>query len=359
VDPNALIQAVDASIDEALVLIQDIDMTTLDPIVAQALALVQAAGVTIDEYMEACGIYDADEPAVMAQEGQEDPQVEMESAALPMRAVVPTENLLRATMGGVELRENAEGAPVLYGHFSMFNQPYEIDSAYEGRFLEMIDPKAFAETIQADKSNMRVLYDHGFDPAIGNKPLGPIEVLQCDAQGAYYEVPLLDTDYNRNFVLPALRGQLMDGRQVGSVLGASFRFQVQDEQWTYPEARTSSNPEMLPERRITRAKVFEFGPVTFPANPGATAGVRSLTDEFIDKLHHDPKFVARMTERVGATVVERMLAATPGDARNAQAPSTAKKEVTASADGQRTPRSTSQRRALAILAGAMNPLEGK
>jgi len=352
VDPNALIQAVDASIDEALVLVQDIDVSTLDPKVAQALALLQAAGTTIDEFMEAVGIYDADDPQTMQQEGDD-------AEETPMRSAAPTENLLRATMGGVELRDNTDGAPVLYGHFSMFDQPYEIDSAYEGRFLEIIDPKAFAETIQADKSNMRVLYDHGFDPAIGNKPLGPIEVLQCDAQGAYYEVPLLDTDYNRNFVLPALRGQLMDGRQVGSVLGASFRFQVQDEQWTYPEARTSSNPEMLPERRITRAKVFEFGPVTFPANPGATAGVRSLTDEFIDKLHHDPKFVARMTERVGATVVERMLAATPGDARSAQAPSTAKKEVTASADGQRTPRSTSQRRALAILAGAMNPLEGK
>lgn len=351
-DPNALIQAVDASIDEALVLIQDIDVTTLDPKVAQALALVQAAGTTIDEFMEATGIYDADDAATMSQEGDDGDET-------PMRSTVPTENLLRATMGGVELRDNADGAPVLYGHFSMFDQPYEIDSAYEGRFLEIIDPKAFAETIQADKSNMRVLYDHGFDPAIGNKPLGPIEVLRSDEQGAYYEVPLLDTDYNRNFVLPALRGQLMDGRQVGSVLGASFRFQVQDEQWTYPEARTSTNPEMLPERRITRAKVFEFGPVTFPANPGATAGVRSLTDEFIDKLHHDPKFVARMTERVGAAVVERMLQATPGDARNAATSSTAKKEVAASADGQRTPRSTSQRRALAILAGAMNPLEGK
>lgn len=358
-DPNALIQAVDASIDEALVLIQDIDLTTLDPAVAQALALVQAAGCVIDEFMEAAGIYDADDPATMAQEGENVPEVETESASVPMRSTVPTENLLRATMGGVELRDGADGAPVLFGHFSMFNQPYEIDSAYEGRFLEIVDPKAFAETIQADKSNMRVLYDHGFDPAIGNKPLGPIEVLRSDEAGAYYEVPLLDTDYNRNFVLPALRGQLMDGRQVGSVLGASFRFQVQDEQWTYPETRSSSNPDMLPERRITRAKVFEFGPVTFPANPSATAGVRSLTDEFIDKLHHDPKFVARMTERVGAAVVERMLQATPGDARNADASSTATKEVAASADGQRAPRSASQRRALAILAGAMNPLEGK
>ena len=55
---------------------------------------------------------------------------------------------------------------------------------------------------------------------------------------------------------------------------------------------------------------FEFGPVTFPASPDATANVRSLTDDFIETLHHDPRFVARMTERVGPAVVERMLAAT-------------------------------------------------
>ncbi len=31
-------------------------------------------------------------------------------------------------------------------------------------------------------------------------------------------------------------------------------------------------------------KVLEFGPVTFPANPGASAGVRSGTDEFYGRL---------------------------------------------------------------------------
>jgi hypothetical protein len=31
-------------------------------------------------------------------------------------------------------------------------------------------------------------------------------------------------------------------------------------------------------------KVLEFGPVTFPANPGASAGIRSGTDEFYHRL---------------------------------------------------------------------------
>jgi hypothetical protein len=40
------------------------------------------------------------------------------------------------------------------------------------------------------------------------------------------------------------------------------------------------NPNGLPERTITEARVLEFGPVTFGAYDAATAGVRSLTDRF-------------------------------------------------------------------------------
>jgi hypothetical protein len=40
------------------------------------------------------------------------------------------------------------------------------------------------------------------------------------------------------------------------------------------------NPQGLPECVVTEASVSEFGPVTFSAYGGATAGLRSLTDEF-------------------------------------------------------------------------------
>jgi len=42
--------------------------------------------------------------------------------------------------------------------------------------------------------------------------------------------------------------------------------------------RSTWNPDALPERTIRSAQVFEFGPVTFPAYVGATAGIRSPTD---------------------------------------------------------------------------------
>jgi hypothetical protein len=59
---------------------------------------------------------------------------------------------------------------------------------------------------------------------------------------------------------------------------------VTGDTWDDKPARSDTNPDGLPERTITAMKVPEFGPVTFPANPGASAGVRSGTDEFYHRL---------------------------------------------------------------------------
>ena len=183
---------------------------------------------------------------------------------------------------GLELRagDSAAGSTMV-GHFSMFNNWYEINSAYEGHFLERCVPGCYARTISNNRSSIKVAFDHGYDPQIGDKPLGPIETLSEDEIGAYYEVPLLDTDYNRDFVLPALEGRTMDGRKLGSVLGASFRFRVVGDAWDMEPERSDHNPDGIPERSITEARVFEFGPVVYPANPEATSGVRSLTDDYM------------------------------------------------------------------------------
>lgn len=214
---------------------------------------------------------------------------------------IPTDNLVRAATSDGATTVSDDGR-TLYGHFSMFNNFYEINSAYEGRFLERIAPGAFADTLARNGDRIKVLFDHGMDPQLGNKPLGTIRSMGEDKKGAYYEVSLIDTDYNRNFIIPATQAGL---------LGSSFRFRVVDEKWDDPRRATSANPERLPERTITKLEVFEFGPVTFPANPAATASVRSATDDWHDRLLHDPKFVARFTERVGLSNVERVLESIP------------------------------------------------
>lgn len=196
----------------------------------------------------------------------------------------PRDDLVRAVPPGVEIRSSDDGGPtVMAGHFSVFNQWTRIDSSWEGRFLERIAPGAFTKAFR--ESTPKVLFQHGKDPQIGDKPLGTIRSLTEDGNGAAYEVELLDTAYVRDLV-PGLKAGLY---------GASFRFSVVKEDFNKSPARSAHNPEGLPERTVLEARVPEFGPVTFPAYAGATAGIRSMTDEFlISRLAADPERLAAL-----------------------------------------------------------------
>lgn len=202
---------------------------------------------------------------------------ETEQGTAATEARPPRDILLRASRSGCELRsadaggDPAEG-PLMFGHFAVFNEWTEINSMFEGNFLERISPGAFKKTFRDQREEMRVLFQHGFDYQIGDKPLGPIQELREDDEGAYYEVPLLDAGYVRDEIMPGLEAGLY---------GASFRFRVMREEFVEEPGVSDDNPQGLPERTIKEMLVREFGPVTFPAYPSATAGVRSLTDEFI------------------------------------------------------------------------------
>lgn len=160
----------------------------------------------------------------------------------------------------------------MFGHFARFNEWTEINSAFEGRFMERVIPGAFAHTLAHDRGRIRVLFQHGRDPSIGDKVLGITSLLREDEVGARYEVSLLNTSYNADLI-PGLRA---------GPYRASFRFRVVREHLDETATASSYNSLGLPERTITQAAVMEFGPVTFPAYEGATAGVRSLTDWFLD-----------------------------------------------------------------------------
>lgn len=187
---------------------------------------------------------------------------------------LPREDLFRGCFpGDFELRDDnrADGAkqPVMRGHFAVFNEWTEINSHFEGRFLERIAPGAFKKTFAENGDKIRVLFQHGRDPEIGDKPLGAIRSLVEDDVGAAYEADLFDG-------IPPL---VMAGLRANAY-GASFRFKVLREEFNQQPERSDHNPEGLPERTLTEVAVPEFGPVTFGAYSSATASVRSLTDDF-------------------------------------------------------------------------------
>lgn len=193
----------------------------------------------------------------------------------------PSDDLFRGLVDGIGLRaENDGDGSLMHGHFTKFDTWYEIDSWYEGRFLERTAAGSAKKTMRENRDTLIVQFDHGYDLNVGDSPLGPIDDLREDDEGAYYEVPLLDTDYNRDRILPLLQGRLMDGRTTGSLLGSSFRFRVTKDEWVEPSKATAHNPDKIPERTIREFRLYEFGPVVFPANPAATAMVRGLSDHF-------------------------------------------------------------------------------
>jgi HK97 family phage prohead protease len=214
---------------------------------------------------------------------------ENKSAAPPGRSRMDTLRDLDVVRGipaqrkPLELRTAAaDGMPTLEVRFSPFDTWYEVDSWFEGQFMERTVRGAFAKTMRESGQSVRMLYDHGYDPQVGNKVLAPIDDLREDADSAVSEGQLFDTSYNRD---------LLPGLQAG-VYGSSFRFRVLKDAWDDEPGVSSYNPTGLPERSITEVRLFECGPVTFPANPDATANVRSvsLTDMFYARLRtRDPQ----------------------------------------------------------------------
>lgn len=202
------------------------------------------------------------------------------------------DSLIRAVCNDVELRsEGDSGMPQMVGNFAVLNQWTEIRSSWEGNFMERFAPGSLRKTLRDSRDKMQVLFQHGADPQIGDKPLGSITELRETDEGAYYEVDLLDTQYVRE-VLPGLQAGLY---------GASFRFSVVREPINENPERSEHNPNGLPERTVKEAKVMEFGPVTFPAYAGATAGVRSMTDDFLAEcFRSDPERLERMFEQARA-----------------------------------------------------------
>lgn len=189
--------------------------------------------------------------------------------------VPPRENVVRSIVGTDEVRDNSDSdGRTLISKFSVFDTWTEINSRYEGHFLERIAPGAFKKTIDENRDQIKVLYDHGHDPSVGNKPLGKVVDIREEDGAAVGEVHLFDATYVNDLV-PALRS---------GTLGSSFRFQVVREDFDMKPQRSDYNPDGLPERTVREVRLFEFGPVTFPAYSDATAGLRSDTDRWLREI---------------------------------------------------------------------------
>lgn len=184
----------------------------------------------------------------------------------PARLPIP---ITRTQSEPVHLAAEGDAKRMLRGRFTTFDDPYEVNSHIEGHFLERIAPGAFDRTVVESRKNIKVLFNHGQDTTMGNQILGDIVDLRGDAS---YVVDPFDG------IPPLIRSGLE-----ADAYGSSHRFSVIDDEWNHKPGKSASNPNGIPERTIREARLYEFGPVTFPANPNATAGIRSTTDEYYQR----------------------------------------------------------------------------
>lgn len=230
----------------------------------------------------------------------------------------------------------SDALAVMEVRFSVFDTWYEINSWWEGRFLERTRRGAFTKTIAESGLRTKVLFNHGHDFHIGEKLLGQVESLSEENDSPVGVVPLFDTSYNRD-LLPGLRA---------GAYGSSFMFRVIKEEWDDEPSRSEHNPEGLPERTITEVRLYEFGPVTWPANPDATSGLRCLsgTDQYYEQMRQrDPGRVETLRSRITSLRTPAPApAATGTDPGQGAAPATTDEPATRHSGGL-TPRERRER----------------
>lgn len=189
----------------------------------------------------------------------------------------------------------------LEGYAAVFDTPTEIDS-WEGRFSETIARGAFKKTL---RERMPVLqFDHGRDMRTGSVPIGAFTELKEDDKGLFVSARLFD-----NPVVEPIR-QAIEGE---AITGMSFRFEVTRDEWRDAQGKKVRDDELgdllwMPgergplQRTIREVKLFEAGPVVFPAYEATSVGVRSteLTDEERAAIVADYARTAELPEPEGA-----------------------------------------------------------
>ena len=182
----------------------------------------------------------------------------------------PTENLARAVPFGEFVTRDAGDGLTLEGYGAVFNADATIDS-WEGNFVERFAPGSWKRTLRAQRPVMQ--FDHGRDTRVGSIPIGAFEELREDGKGLFVRARLHDNEQ----VKP-----VRDAIASGAISGMSVRFSVVRERWDQPEKPKDG----LPVRTILEARLFEVGPVVFPAYHDTAVGVRSA--DFVQ----DREFVA-------------------------------------------------------------------
>lgn len=176
----------------------------------------------------------------------------------------------------VETREDS-GMPVIKGYAAKFNKKSES----LGSFVEVIAPGAFVDSIKKD--DIRALFNHDPNFVLGRMAAETL-TLKEDKTGLFMEVDPPDAQWARDLVASIKRRD---------ITGQSFSFRTIKDKWDRKEGR-------VPLRTLLEVKLFDVGPVTFPAYPDTTVAARSLEAFLQEQKERDLLPVIETHRRRGA-----------------------------------------------------------
>ena len=154
-----------------------------------------------------------------------------------------------------EVRE--DGSTHVVGYGAVFD---ELSPEMWG-FRELIEPGAFKKTLK--EADIRSLFNHDPNFVLGRNVAGTLE-LEEDETGLRYDVTVPDAQWARDLVASIERGD---------VSGASFGFDKVKDKWEHDDEKGTAT------RRLLEVRLYDVGPVTFPAYPQTSAEARAKVEE--------------------------------------------------------------------------------
>ncbi len=201
----------------------------------------------------------------------------------------------RIVPGSCELRAKQTGGFVFTGYAAVFYRY----SQNLGGFVEQVASGAFAKTI--DEADIRGLFNHDANWILGRNQANTLRLAE-DKTGLHYEIDAPDTQTARDLAVSIERGD---------ITGSSFGFNTLDDDWGFTE-------QDFPLRTLIEVRLFDVGPVTFPAYLDSEAdlvrgAVRSLAESTGRPLDE-------LVAAASAGELRSLMAKTPEDATPAAQP---------------------------------------
>jgi len=154
---------------------------------------------------------------------------------------------------GVEVRETTKHWAVLEGHASVFNDEYVIWDLWR----EAVAPGAFRKTLQ--EQDIKAFFNHDPNIVLGSTRAGTLK-LEEDGWGLHAIIYPPDNEWGRPVV---------DAVKRGEVTGMSIWFDAIKQEWIQAAG------EEMPQRILREVRLYEAGPVVFPAAPATEITARS------------------------------------------------------------------------------------